>query len=441
VTAKVCIIGAGASGIASAQVLAAHGIEFDCFEMGSDLGGNWRYQNDNGVSGGYESLHLNSSKRHTEFAAYPMPDHYPAYPSQEQVLAYFEDYVSHFGLREMITFNTEVISVVPTGQAEGRFEVTLRGRYSDVDEVRSYDHVLVCNGHHWAPRWPQPAFAGVETFTGEQMHAHQYRTPEVFIGKRVLVLGIGNSAADISVESSRMAAATFLAMRRGAHVMPKFVMGRPLDDLTKWPLNASPLGIQKIIARIMLRLNVGKPAHFGLPEPDHAPLEAHPTVSSELLSRLGHGDISVKPNVARFEGNNVHFVDGSSEQIDLVVYCTGYHISFPFLSDKVMPVTHNEVALYHRVVSPAHPSLYFIGLIQPIGSIVPLAEQQAWWVAEIITGKVDLPNAGEMRLEIQQYDQSLRSRYVKSGRHTIQVDGAAYKRELARERRKRLVKS
>ena len=198
---KVCIIGAGGSGIVACQVLNARGIPFDCFEKGSQVGGNWRYENDNGMSSAYRSLHINTSRRVMAFKTLPMPDHFPDYPNHFQMAAYFDEYADHFGLREKIRFRTEVVSVEP---ADGEWEVTVE----DADgerETERYRAVLVANGHHWDPRWPEPAFPGAEEFEGEQMHAHHYREPDVLRGKRVLVLGIGNSAVDIAVESSRIA--------------------------------------------------------------------------------------------------------------------------------------------------------------------------------------------------------------------------------------------
>ena len=176
---------------------------------------------------------------------------------------------------------------------------------------------------------------------------------------------------------------------------------------------------------------------YGLPEPDHDVLDAHPTVSDDLLTRLGHGDITVKPNIDRFEGSKVFFTDGTAVEADVVVYCTGYRISFPFLDEKIVATEDNHVDLYRRVVPPGHPGLYFIGLVQPLGAIMPLAEAQAHWVAELLTGEVTLPPASEMREQIKAYDAALRRRYVASKRHTIQVDAAAYRTELEKERRTR----
>ena len=183
VSPRVCIIGAGSSGITAAQVLKSKGIDFDCFEMGSEVGGNWRYENDNGQSSAYRSLHINTSRDAMQYAAYPMPETLPDYPSHWQIAAYFDDFVDHFGLREKITFRTEVVKVEPVRSPEGRYAVTVRARDdARVPETRHYDHVLVCNGHHWDARWPEPAFPGSEAFPGKQLHAHYYRTPDVFEG-------------------------------------------------------------------------------------------------------------------------------------------------------------------------------------------------------------------------------------------------------------------
>ena len=433
---RVCVIGAGSSGIAAAQVLQARGIPFDCFEIGSEVGGNWRYQNDNGMSSAYRSLHINTSRQLMEYRTYPMPEDLPDYPSHWQIAQYFDDYVDHFGFRDRISFRTEVVKVEPEGSA---YAVTVRGRHEHNEpldpEVRHYAQVIVANGHHWDPRWPEPSYPGSETFPGRQIHAHYYKTPEVLEGKRVLVLGIGNSACDIAVEASRVAEETYLAMRRGAHVVPKYIFGMPTDHLTDSVVARMPLKVQQTAMAAMLRLARGKVTDYGLPRPDHAVLHAHPTVSDDLLTRLGHGDIVVKPNIERLEGVKVFFEDGSAAEVDTVVYCTGYKVSFPFLDDRVVGAADNRVELYRRVVAPDHPGLFFVGLVQPLGAIMPLAEVQAEWVADLISGVGALPSEEEMRDEIRAYDEEVRRRYVASKRHTIQVDFHRYFAEVQRERR------
>ena len=427
-----CIIGAGSSGIASCQVLKARGIPYDCYEAGSDIGGNWRYLNDNGMSSAYRSLHINTCRDVMEYPSFPMPKTLPDFPDHFQIAKYFDDYVEHFGLRETITFRTEVTLVEPAG---GGWDVTVRSRDTGAEETRRYSAVLVANGHHWDPRDPEPPYPGADTFTGEQLHSHYYKVPDLYAGKRVLVLGIGNSAADIAVETSRVSERTFLAMRRGAYVLPKFQFGKPFDHLVKTPLGRLPYPVQRAFARITLRIVQGKMTDYGLPEPDHKPLQAHPTVSADLLNRLGHGDIAVKPNLERLDGDKVHFVDGTAEQIDAIIYCTGYKISFPFFPSGLVSAQDNRVELYRRVVDPAHPGLYFVGLVQPLGAIMPIAEAQSEWIADLLDGTAALPDEPDMRRSIALYRQKQAKRYVASKRHTIQVDFRAYLTELARERR------
>ncbi len=429
---RVCVIGAGSSGIAACQVLKARRVPFDCFEKGSAVGGNWRYENDNGMSSAYRSLHINTSRAMMAYKTFPMPEDYPDYPNHFQIAAYFDAYVDHFGFRERIRFRTEVLDVRPVA---GEWEVTV----ADADgtrETHRYRAVLVANGHHWDPRWPEPPFPGAEDFEGEQIHVHHYREPEVLRGKRVLVLGIGNSATDIAVEASRIAEKTFLAMRRGAYIMPKYLNGKPTDESASPLLTLTPLWFQRFFLERMLGLTAGDMTAYGLPKPDHKLLEAHPTVSAELLSRLGHGDIVVKPNIDRFSGTrSVRFADGSEEKIDLVVYCTGYKITFPFFDPALISADGNRLPLYRRVASVDHPGLYFIGFIQPLGAIMPLAEAQSEWVADLLSGRGALPSRGEMREEVVAAEGKMRKRYVASKRHTIQVDFHPYLREIRRERK------
>lgn len=429
---KVCVIGAGSSGLTACQVLATRGIPFDCFEKGSMIGGNWRYENDNGTSSAYRSLHINSARKLMSYKAFPMPEDYPDYPSHWQVAKYFDDYAERFGLKERIAFNAEVVSAAPV---DGRWEVTIDG--ASGRRTEAYRAVVVANGHHWQPRWPEPPFPGAEEFGGEQMHVHHYREPDVLEDKRVLVLGIGNSAVDVAVESSRIAEKTFLSMRRGAYVLPKFLGGTPIDESAPPAMTRLPIFVQRFFFNRLLKLSVGEMTDYGLPKPDHKLLEAHPTVSSELLPRLGHGDITAKPNIDRFAGGRkVRFVDGGEEEIDLVVYCTGYRIEFPFLDEKVFAARDNRMPLYKRAVSAEHPGLYFIGFVQPLGPLMPIAEAQSEWIADLLTSKAALPSSKEMRAEIANYDRWLKKRFVASKRHTIEVDFHPYLRDIKKERKR-----
>src|SRR3954447_12983374 len=229
VSLSVCVIGAGSSGIAAVKALAQRGIDFDCFERSDRVGGNWVFRNANGVSSAYKSLHINTSRDRMAYSDFPMPAEYPDFPHHTQVAAYFDAYVDHFGLRERITFQTGVDRAEPH---EGGWRVTL-----DTGETRDFRALLVANGHHWDPRWPEPAFPGAEDFTGVQMHSHHYTgdDPELFAGRRVVVLGMGNSAMDIAGKAAQTAERVLVAARRGAWIVPKYVFGRPLDQFVTAP--------------------------------------------------------------------------------------------------------------------------------------------------------------------------------------------------------------
>jgi dimethylaniline monooxygenase (N-oxide forming) len=362
-----------------------------------------------------------------QYATYPMPHDYPDFPSHAQIAAYFDDYVDHFGFRDRIRFNTEVTAVDP--REGGGWQVTL-----DNGETREYAWVLVANGHHWNPRHPEPPFPG--EFSGETVHAHHYRTPKGYEGRNVLVLGFGNSAMDIAVETSRVAEEVFLSVRRGFHVIPKYLKGKPLDQLSnpisrRLPFTWTRRGFEKLIVQ-----SWGRPEDYGLPKPDHKLGEAHPTVSSEILNRIGHGDITVKPNVERLEGDRVRFSDGSVEKVDRIVWCTGYKITFPFLDEELVSTQDNQVRLYKRVLHPDLPGLAFIGLIQPLGAIMPVAELQSEWIADVCEGRAAVPGREQMLRSIEKDDRKLKKRYVASKRHTIQVDFFPYLRELQKERKR-----
>lgn len=426
---ETAIIGAGSSGIVAAKIFHERGLPFDVFEKGSAIGGLWRYDNDNGLSAAYGSLHINTSRDKMAYSDFPMPRELPDFPHHSQILRYFESYVEHFGFGDRITFRTTVERVEPA--AEGGYEVTARGD-DDSPRRRRYGAVVVANGHHWCPK--RPRFPG--ELDGLEIHSHDYREPSPFADKNVVVVGIGNSGCDISCELSRAARRTFLSTRRSAHVLPKYLLGRPLDAWNTPLFSRFPISVQSALFGGLVHLGRGRQERYGLRLPQHKLGHEHPTISAELLELVRQDAIEVKPNIERLEGDRVRFVDGSVEPVDAIVYATGYRIAFPFFEEGLLSAPDNEIPLYKRVVPPGLSDLYFLGLIQPLGAVMPLAEAQAEWVADLVQGCAALPDPEAMRRDIAEEQAKVRRRYVSSPRHTIQVDFYPYLRTIARERRR-----
>jgi len=423
---RACVIGAGCSGFTTAKRLKDEGIAFDCFEMSDDIGGNWYYKNPNGRSACYQSLHIDTSKWRLAFEDYPVPTGWPDFPSHAQLHGYFKDYVAHFGLRENITFNTSVTKA--ERRPGGGWRVTL-----STGETRDYATLFVCNGHHWDAKIPE--YPG--TFDGAHFHAHDYRDPYEPVdlrGKRIVVVGMGNSAMDIASELSQrhIAATLWVAARRGVWVLPKYRGGKPMDKsaLPLW----MPRKLGKALARRAVKKMVGRMEDYGLPAPDHEPLDAHPSVSGEFLNRAGSGDIRFKPNIKALEGRNVRFEDDSVEAVDAIVYATGYRISFPFFDDPALrPDADNRFPLYKRMMIPGIDDLFFMGLAQPLPTLVNFAEQQSKLVVGFLTGRYALPSPDDMRRIIAEDEAIELGDYYQSTRHTIQVDFARYVADLHKE--------
>lgn len=425
---KVCIIGAGCAGFTTAKRLKDYNIPYDCFEASDDIGGNWYYKNPNGMSACYQSLHIDTSKWRLAFEDYPVPASFPDFPHHAQLLDYFHGYVRHFGLRETITFNTRV-ERAHRRETDGKWDITL-----STGETRTYDALIVCNGHHWDPRWPDP-YPG--TFTGQQIHAHSYNDPFDPIdmrGKRIVVVGAGNSAMDIASELSQrpIAEKLFISMRRGVWVLPKYMNGKPADKTTLPPW--MPLGLGRKLAKGAILKAVGRMENYGLPAPDHEPLTAHPSVSGEFLTRVGCGDITPKPAIKAFEGDRVRFVDDSVEPVDVIVYATGYRISFPFFDQPAFkPDAANKFPLWKRMMVPGVDNLFFMGLAQPLPTLVNFPEQQSKLVARFLAGHYVRPAVEAMRGQIEADERLYLGHFYDSPRHTIQVDFAHYVRDLLKE--------
>jgi hypothetical protein len=427
-TPKVAIIGAGCSGITTAKRLKDHGIDYDQFEMSDDVGGNWYFRNPNGRSAVYESLHIDTSKTRLQFEDFPVPQEWPDFPSHRLMHDYFRAYVEEFGLRDAIEFGVEVDRAVRNDA--GGWDLTL-----STGETRAYTDLCVANGHHWKPRLPD--YPG--TFDGVLMHSHAYVSPFEPVeirGKTVIVVGMGNSAMDIASELSSpwMAEKLYVSARRGVWVLPKYRNGQPADKVMAPP--DIPKEVALVASRELIRNLVGNMSDYGLPEPDHEPLSAHPSVSADFLTKAGSGDIHMLPEIASLSGRTVTLVDGSSVEADVIICATGYEMEFPFFDPgetDLHPDDEHRYPLFKRMIKPGVDHLYFMGLAQSSPTIVNLAEQQSKLLAGILTGSYALPSVEEQE-EIMRADEAFHlEQYYDAARHTIQIDFGRYCVDLHQE--------
>jgi dimethylaniline monooxygenase (N-oxide forming) len=418
---RVCIVGGGAAGITMAKALLERDLPFDCFERASQLGGLWA-EGENEYVVGYRSLHLNSSKRQMQFGDYPFPDNYPDFPSRAQVATYLADYARHFGVAERVQLGRDVTDIAPT--AAGGWTVRVDG------EERAYDTVLVATGHHSTPKLPADAGAG---FDGDVLHSHAVRDAAHFEDRHVLVVGFGNSAADIASYVSGTAARTYLSTRRGAHVVPKYLFGRPFDEL---PAPLWPRVLRWGWYGLVTRLTVGPITRYGLPAPAHRFGCAAVTISSDLLTRIVHGDVQPRPGVEELGSDTVTFSDGGTEKIDTIIYCTGYDHSASFLDGSDLNPRDNGYQLFEQIWDPRFSGLAHVGLVQPLGSFFPIFDAQARLLADWAAGEYALPDEEDMWEEVRRANRRRERHYTVSERHVLQIDEFDYRRRLERERRR-----
>ncbi|MDO9456417.1 NAD(P)/FAD-dependent oxidoreductase [Nocardioides sp.] len=428
-TPTVAVIGAGISGLTSAKMLADYGVPFTVFETSDRVGGNWAFGNPNGHSSAYRSLHIDTSKHRLSFKDFPMPEDYPDFPHHTQIKAYLDDYCDAFGLRRHIEFENGVVHAakLPSGEDGdgGGWEITdQRG------DTRRFDLLVVANGHHWDPRTAE--FAG--EFTGESIHSHHYidpKDPLDFSGKRILVVGIGNSAADIAVElsSKSLQNEVTLSTRSSAWIVPKYVYGLPADKYFVTSPHI-PLHWQRWVIQKMQFMTGSNPELYGLPAPNHKFFEAHPTQSVELPLRLGSGDITPQGNVARLDGRTVHFEDGTSGDFDVIVYATGYNITFPFFDPDFLSAPGNHIRLFKRMPKSDVDDLVFIGFAQSTPTLFPFVEAQARLLAAYAVGAYQPPTPEEMERVIDADQQLYTGHVLDRPRHTQQLDYFVYEHDL-----------
>ena len=420
---RTAIIGAGISGLTAGKMLKDYRIPYTTFEMSDRIGGNWAFGNPNGLSSAYRSLHIDTSKHRLSFKDFPMPDHYPAFPHHSDIKAYLDAYAEAFGLLQHIEFDNAVRSARRRDGGGWLIE-------DQSGAQREFDLLVVGNGHHWDARWAE--FPG--TFTGESIHSHHYidpQTPLDLTGKRILVVGIGNSAADITVElsSKTLRNKVTLSTRSSAWIVPKYLAGQPGDKIFK-TTPYLPLSWQRRAAQAIAPLVGADPTKYGLPPANHKLFEAHPTQSVELPLRLGSGDVIPKPNVSLLDGDTVHFDDGTSDVFDVIIYATGYNITFPFFDPDLISAPENQIRLFKRMFKPGFEDLVFIGFAQAIPTLFPFVECQARLLAAYAAGRYALPSVAEMERVIDA-DQHLHAGHCTNrARHTQQVDYFYYEHDI-----------
>jgi hypothetical protein len=416
---RICVIGAGPSGITAIKNIAESGFNVKAFDINSDVGGNWIYNENESHSSVFETTHIISSKSLSQFEDFHFSNNVADYPSHDELRQYFQSYAKNFGLYKHIQFNTLVKKC--ERQEDNNWEVTTICKNKESVEV--FSDLVVCNGHHWKPNIPN--YSG--NFNGSFIHSHNYKKAFPFTNKNVLVIGGGNSACDVAVETSRVSNKTFLSWRRGYRIIPKFFMGKPSDVFASY-MSFLPISIRNKLAGFLAYITNGSNSNYGLLKPKHKFGETHPTINSELLYKIRHGKIFPKNDIDFFKGDYVYFKDGSNEKIDVIIACTGFILSHPFFKKNFINYTKGPVPLYLKMFHPDYDNLFFIGMFQPLGCIWPGSEQQSKLLSLALQNKwnrpkniVDLCNKETENPHMKQ---------IKTDRHRITVDYHQFIKEL-----------
>ena len=417
---QIALIGAGPSGLAGARALAQAGLPFQGFEAHSGLGGLWDIRNPR--SAVYETAHLVSSKHRTAFAEFPMAAHVADYPGHRELLAYLQDYAEHFDLQRHFRFGTLVRRIEPVSERpDTRWRVTVDAGQGP--QTAEYKGVVVANGILAEPLMPR--FAG--RFDGELLHSSAYKHPDQLRGKRVLVVGAGNSGCDIAVDAVHHAQYVDLSVRRGVHFVPKYLFGRPAD--TVGGRVQLPAWLKQRIDSRVLKWFTGDPRRFGFPAPDHRLYEAHPVVNTLVLHHLGQGDLHVRPDVARLDGRTVHFKDGSARDYDLLLAATGYKLHYPFLKAEWLNWQGPVPRLYLNIFPPHYRRLAVLGMVEAAGFGWQGRFEQAALVARYLQAQDEAPDtaaAFEARIRGPLPDLSGGYRYLKLERMAVYVHRETY---------------
>ncbi len=428
---RIAVIGAGAAGLCGAKYLKEAGFDVTVYEIGTQIGGLWCFRNDNGRSSAYRTLHINTSKGVTHFHDFDFDETVQFFPSHEDMHRYLVQYADRFGVTPLIRFSTPVKDVRPAfrpGAEAPRWEVE-----TSAGAVETFDAVVAAPGHLTEPlHVPE-----LRAFGGEYLHSHHYREPEPFVGKRICVVGVGNSACDIASDVCVTSPRCVLVARSGVLILPKLMFGLPFTDITRqiqrpW----IPAAMRRWLTRQLVRVAHGDMTKLGF-KPMTA--RAHVTSNATIVQHIAYDRVKVKQGIERVEGRRITFSDGSSEEFDTLIAATGYVIDLPFVAPEIVPVRDNRIDLWQRIAPPGWPGLYFMGMFNTDTALNMVYEHQARWIREIELGNAALPPADEMRAAIRAHDERMRRLYKDSPRHTIEEEHVPYigalKRTLRRMRR------
>ena len=420
---RYCIVGGGPAGLIMARAFAKEGIAYDLYERHSALGGIWDPDNDGSPM--YESAHFISSKYTSHFYGFPMPEDYPDYPSHRQILLYIRSFARRYGLEREARAGVEVTSAVPV-PVDGRWSVTL-----STGETKTYRGVVCANGVTWHPRLPE--YPGLETYRGEVRHTVTYRSTAELEGRRVLVVGAGNSGVDIACDAARSADAAFLSVRRGYRFVPKHIFGVPTDVfITRGGVPPKGVVVPDDPTRLVDSL-VGDLTRYGLPAPDHQLLESHPIMNTQILHHLAHGDIEAKGDVREFRVDSVVFADGSEEHVDLVLLATGYDYAIPYVDPALFEWKQGRPDLYLNVLHRSLDGLYVLGFVEFADAAYQRFDEMAQLVVMDAYARKTGTGLAEMRSLRAEDHPDLRGghHYIDSPRHAAYVESGTYQRYLA----------
>lgn len=413
----VAIIGGGPAGLTQARALADLGIPFTIFERNADFGGLWN--TDDPASPIYDSAHLISSRYLTGFQDYPMPDDWADYPSRKHILKYIRDFARDHGLYDKTEFNAPVSSATPI---EGGWSVKV-GR----KKPREFRWIIAANGSNWkpvTPKWPGK-------FNGEIRHAATYKTPDELAGKRVLIVGLGNSGVDIACDAVRTAAEVVVSIRRGYHVIPKHILGKPSDVFSNDSPNL-PFAVRQRIFQTLLRLIIGDLGRYGMPKPDHKLMETHPLLNDQFIHHLRHGDMRLVPDIKNLDGDLVTFKDGSSAPFDEIICATGYDWEIPYIDEGLLPWDRGRLAPPLSIFADVK-GLYLLSFIESNGSSFSLFNEMSRVIARAILTDRDDP-AGHQKLETclreTEFDVTGGLKMLNTDRHVGYMDNKTYRKAL-----------